>query len=129
MAKLTLGKRPGAFKKTVHIPLCDGGTDEIEFVFKYRTRTEYGKLMDELAAKPSQEDGAATPKEKWSLEKFIGKSVEEDADFILMLAEGWDLSDEFSRESLISLVDMHAGATDAIHKAYATGLREYREKN
>ena len=46
MAKITLGKKPKNFKKTISVQMLDGTTGTGECVFKYRTKKEFGEFID-----------------------------------------------------------------------------------
>lgn len=160
--KIILGKRPGPFKATVMIPIVGAEPAPVQFTFKYRTRKEYAKLIDdtiaeakaqaaaEIAAAQARavEEKAAAEAKKESgdtdgeevvdqkpaaaapnFEQVIGQSVEADADWVLLLAEDWDLAEEFDRESVITLLDMYGGASHAISAAYAGAINQGRTGN
>ena len=47
-SKIRLGQRPKSFNKAVEFQMHDGTKGLIEWVFKYRTRKEYGEFIDQL---------------------------------------------------------------------------------
>ena len=129
--KLTLSKRPESFKKAVKIPLVDGTEADVEFTFKYRTRTEFAKLFDESAeaAKKQESTEQDAPSEPMKLSDYVGKSVEDDAEYIMKIAEGWDLEDDFGSEAVFMLIDMYPGASKRIAEAYADAINGARSGN
>ena len=84
MAKVVLGARPKNFKRTVKFPMLDGTTGQIEMVFKYRTRKEFGEFIDAL-----MEKAGATPSQdgKFSMADLMEKTAESNADYILSVAD------------------------------------------
>jgi hypothetical protein len=156
MAKISLGKRPSSFKLSVDIPVPGGEPDSLEFTFKYRTRVELAQMTDEhsaaskaridalvdrmkapvvVAAEAPAKRGrkaAAEPVEapKSPTEAEFAAAINEGhADYILAAAEAWELSDEFSRENVLQLVDRFPGAAPAISDAYSRALKEGRLGN
>lgn len=158
MAKISLGKRPPSFALTVAIPVHTGGTDELTLTCRYRTRTELAAFQDQhnasakarmdaltqrvTAAREQAEaqakavlaagEAPAEPPAPVSLpteEEFARAIGESHAEYVLGIAEGWDLEDEFGHDSVLQLVDMHPAAAPAIGEAYSRALREGRLGN
>lgn len=103
MAKLKLTPDP-TFKAKVGIPVAGGGIDQVEFVFKHRTRDE--------------------------LDAFLRRANElRDAALILEVASGWELADGFTEENLTKLVQNYIGSPKAIFEKYLDELTRAREKN
>lgn len=127
--KITLNQRPADFKRKVEIPMLDGGeVAEVEFHFKYRTRTEHAKLIDEhaeLVKKKAdiRQDG------DFSFERFVGQSLEDDADMIVQMATGWDLDDAFNKENVVELLNKYGGSGQNITAAYRSAIVEGRLGN
>ena len=48
MAKIKLGARPKTFVHTITVPMPEGGTAQVQMVYKYRTRSEFGAFGDNL---------------------------------------------------------------------------------
>jgi hypothetical protein len=98
-AKIVLGTRPKNFKKAVTFPMLDGTEGSIEVLFKYRTRKEFGAFIDELVeaakvkAPPRPSDGEAPA---FSMADLMERTAGSNADYILQVAEGWNLDVEFS---------------------------------
>ena len=125
MAKIALGKRPKNFKHNITVPLLDGTTGSMEIVFIYRTRTEFGQmidsLMDDAGVKPAGEDEES---QKLSLAQAMERTKETNADYILKVAEGWNLESEFNRENVAQLCDEIPAAAMAIMNSYRTAITE-----
>lgn len=130
MAKIVLGKTPKNFTHDVSFPLLNGETGAIQFKFKYRTTTEYGKFIDDWQAK-SQETNAASAKrlaeaaqqlEKdgadvasvFGTEQVLVATVQSKQSFILAIADGWNLDVEFTPETVLQLADEFPQAANAV---------------
>ena len=136
MAKITLGKKPKNFKKTISVQMLDGTTGTVECVFKYRTKKEYGEFIDGITeAARAAEKAKETPKAEdaeakhFSLSEYLDNSVDAGADYILQILEGWNLDVELSKQSLEDLGNEFPGATAAIIDTYRTAVLEGRLGN
>lgn len=133
MAKIVLGKRPEHFNLPVTINLLEGGTATINLKAKTRSRTEFSALQDEVAeaargrveAAKADTEGDKTP--KWS--DLVGRSIDADAGFIVKLADGWDLDDDFTKENVMQLIDTFGGAAQKIVDGYQAAIVEGRLGN
>lgn len=127
-AKIKLGNRPKNFKRTVEFPLIEGGSGKIEMLFKYRTRSEFGALIDELVG--GAEEIAVDEETGRLLQKtIIDRSVESNSEYILKIAEGWNLDEEFSAQSIKQLAEEIPGAITAITSAYRDAIVDGRLGN
>lgn len=126
MAKVVLGARPKNFKRTVKFPMLDGTTGQIEVVFKYRTRKEFGEFIDAL-----MEKAGATPSQdgKFSMADLMEKTAESNADYILAVADGWDLEADYSRANVQQLSDEVPAASAAIMDDYREAITTGRLGN
>lgn len=126
MAKIVLGTRPKNFKAKVTFPLLDGTEGVIEMSFRYRTRTEFGALIDAL-----MEDAGAgdQPEAKLSLAEALVKTRDTNADYILKVADGWNLEEKFSVENVAQLCDEFPAAAMAIMNTYRAAITEGRLGN
>lgn len=155
MSKIKLGAAPKNFKKIVEIPLNDGTVAEITMSFIYRTRTQFGALLDEIineSKKATTEipikskvvvvekmDGSKknVPLETTNLDEDIAKTLTSiyaegnaaQVAALLKIADGWDLDDEFNESSLLQLVDEYPNANIAISDAYRVAITEGPIKN
>ena len=125
MAKIKLGQRPKTFKRLVSFPLVDNTTGQIEMVFKYKTRSEFGAFIDELLddAGKDRSDGSVSMKE------LMERTADSNASYILQVAEGWNLDEEFNRANIQQLSDEIPAATAAIMEAYRLAISEGRQGN
>ncbi len=136
MSKVKLGSRPKHFKATIQVPLHEGQAGTIQVSYIYRTRKEFGAFVDELlAAVPKQaaaavaDEAAAAPAGKYSLAADLGKSIDTQADYIMRIADGWDLDEPFNRLSVYTLCDELPGAAVAIIEHYRNAVSEGRLGN
>jgi hypothetical protein len=136
MAKITLGKRPKNFKKTISVQMLDGTTGTVECVFKYRTKKEYGEFIDGIteAARAAEKASETTKAEDaevkpFSLAEYLEKSVDAGSDYILQILDGWNLDVELSKESVEDLANEFPGAAAAIIETYRIAVTEGRLGN
>lgn len=131
MAKIKLGARPKTFTHTISVPMPEGGMAQVQVVFKYRTRSEFGAFVDNLlltagAAAPASQVGEDVA---FSLRAALEKTRDTNADYILQIAEGWNLDEDFNRASVVQMCDELPGAAQAIIEAYRAALTEGRLGN
>lgn len=158
MAKLQLGKTPVNFKCIVKIPLLNGDVADLEMSFKYVTRMDFAKAMDAILEKAIAEDeqydaeiaaakklfdaaeasahendsayvikGYQSPIKKMA--NNLKESNAESVKYILDIADGWDLADEFNKKNVAALIEEHALAAESIGKAYRGAVLEGKAKN
>ena len=130
MAKIILGSRPKNFTRIITVDLPEGGKGSVEMLFKYRTRTEFGEFIDQLldkagvAVKDTSEEAL-----KFSLKEALEKTIEQNADYILQVADGWNLDKDFNRQNVLQLCDELPGAAQAIMDAYREAITTGRLGN
>lgn len=143
--KVVLGKRPKSFKKTITGPMPDGTIGAIELDYVYRTRTEYGTLLDEhqaekraaaeteLAAYMAEVEAAQAAKAEIPMPgnnaARAAKEVESDARLLLKIAQGWDLPDEFGLDAVKQFADEAPGLFLAAVRGYRDAIEEGRLGN
>jgi hypothetical protein len=143
--RVSLGKRPESFTKTITGPMADGTIGAIDVTFRYRTRTEWGALLDSHAKAKAERDeatvsaflaavekaraaGAEIPAAPGA-EKRQAMEVEADARLVLDLATGWDLPDPFTLDSVKQLADEAPGIVTAIISGFREAVNEGRLGN
>lgn len=126
MAKIKLGNRPANFKRTVTFPLLDGSEGAIEVVYKYRTRSEFGKFIDSLFNE-AKEDKPAD--EKFSMAELMNKTRDKNAAYLLDVIEGWNLDEPLTRETAEQLCDELPAAAAEIMEVYRKATVEGRLGN
>ena len=124
MAKFSLASAPKTFKRKVTITLLDDSTADIELTFKYKTRTEYAKLLDEVM-KQDKVDESKTESAVDIFKRLGAGTVE----FLRKIVEGWDLDDEFNKSNVSELIDKFPAAANEITEAYRIAILEGRTKN
>lgn len=125
MAKIVLGSQPKNFKRIVKIQLLNGETADLEISYKYRTRTQYAELLDKLIGKETPQQNQPNK----TLAQVFKESDQASVAYILDIADGWDLADEFNKKNVAALIDEHAGAGAVIGEEYRIALLEGRTKN
>lgn len=131
MAKIKLGTRPSTFRHTVKVQLHEGQTGEVQMVYRYRTRTEFGAFVDNLIKTAGAPPPASQADEDvaFSLRLALERTRDTNADYILQIAESWNLDEEFSRPNIVQLCDELPGVAIAIIDAYRVALTEGRLGN
>jgi hypothetical protein len=123
MAKLSLASAPKTFKRTINIELLDGSTADVELTFKYKTRSEYAKLLDEVM---KSEDGDAKKETAVDVFARLGEGT---ADFLMKIVDGWDLEDKFTKANVVKLIDSFPAVSNEITEVYRVAILEGRVKN
>ena len=115
MAKIVLGQKPKNFKPfTIKFSMPEGGEGVIQVTFKYRTRTEFGAMMNEMFADAGEEKTEGAP----DFEVLFQKMGDKNADHLLNSIESWNLDFKVDRESLAQLSDEYPAAAVALMAAY-----------
>lgn len=130
-ARITLGKRPDSFKLFVSALLPEGGEGTIEVTYRYRTRSEFGQLLDKRHADAQAADARATA--EGAPEKTAGEmhALMRDAmaDHILEIAMDWNLPEPFDLAHVTQLADEFPGLARAIIDRYRDAIVEGRLGN
>lgn len=135
MAVIKLGARPKHFTAKVTVDLPEGGTGTITLQYVYRTRSEFGKFIDELlsdAGVPAPEPkigDEGTEAIRQSVQQALERTRDTNADYIQKIVAGWDLDEPFGRDSLVQLCDELPGAAMAIIERYRAAVIEGRLGN
>ena len=122
MAKIVLGKRPETITAVVDIPLVSGEKAKVSCQFKYRTRQEFAKFLDENAeAKPD----VGAEGEKITFESLAVKGMASNAARALEFLKGWNLDDiELTQDNLAQLFNEEPAAGAALWGAYRAACTE-----
>ncbi len=128
MAKIILGKRPETFVGLVSFPLLEGGEGTMQVTFKYRTRTEFGKYIDNLRATTSTASQEPVPAAQ-TIEQIMQDGVQNDAENLLEIMQGWSLDQDFNLQNLKVLSDEIPAAAKAIVAAYGDAIHTGRVGN
>lgn len=115
MAKIVLGKKPVNFKPfSVKFPMPDGTEGVIAATFKYRTRSEFGTMLNEIFKDANEEKTDGIP----DFEALFSKMGDKNADHLLACLESWDLGEDLTRANLAQLSDEVPAASAALMAAY-----------
>lgn len=128
MAKIKLGNRPKNFKAKVTFPLLEGGEATVEMSYIYRTRVEFGKFLDEMLSDAGVEV-QADEASKATIAESLAKTRDTNADYILKIADGWDLDIEFTRDAVAQMCDEYPAAAMAVMNQYRSAMTEGRLGN
>lgn len=126
MASIKLGNRPKTFRPvTIKVPLPDGEEGIMQVTYKYRTRTEFGKLIDSIFkdAGENRTDG------NFSMGDLMEKTRDKNAEYLLLCVDAWNLDDPVTMESLRQLSDELPAVAAAIMEQYRTAALEGRLGN
>ncbi|WP_250501972.1 phage tail assembly chaperone [Caballeronia sp. AZ7_KS35] len=126
MPKIKLGQRPQSFKRVVKFKMLDGAEASIEVSYKYRTRTEFGAFIDEIAAAAKAERPEGDDFSVAAIWEKIGSG---NADYIMQAVDGWNLDEEFTRENVQQLADELPAAVIAIIDSYRDAITQGRLGN
>lgn len=127
--KFKLGDRPETFP-LIKVPFkTNRGQDaEIEVVFHYRTREEFGEFIGkhfQMGASefPRTEDGQI------DYQALAKQSTGNDAGYLKAAIKSWDMEDDLSDEVLQKLANLHPAAVVALKAAYGAACNEGRLGN
>jgi hypothetical protein len=137
--KITLGKRPESFERTVTFPMLEGGEGSMTVQLVYRTRSELAKFDDELQdeIKAEAEKETARIKEVIEAGGAFGMSQQEviarqdafNVSYLQRTVKGWGLDIPFDKEALAQLADELPAAVKAIITDYRGAINEGRKGN
>ena len=127
MAKITLGKRPQFIEATISATLPDGTVGSIKARYKYRTRTEFGQMIDQRMAE-ARTEAPAEPAD-FSVANMQRQARDANAAYLLDILDGWDLDEELNVANLERLADELPGAVMAIMEDYRAACCEGRLGN
>lgn len=128
MATVKLGQRPKTFKPViVTFPMPEGGEGSIEITYHYRTRREFGELIDSLREAAGEAEGAG--QEEFSMHALMEKTRDKNAEYLQKCIAGWNLDVAPDIESLRQLCDELPAAASAIMDKYRAAAMEGRLGN
>ena len=126
MAKIKLGVRPETFKPfPVKFTMPDGTEGVITPSYRYRTRKEFGEMLNEAFAEAAK-NGVETDKEKDKIDfqALYSNIGAKNAEHLLKSITAWDLDVELNIESLVELCDTLPAASAALMAAYSSACSE-----
>lgn len=141
MPTIKLGGRPKSFKRVVKFKDLDGQTDlSIEVSYRYRTKKQFGEMLDsqiEIAIKEADAMEAKataalesdTPPKRERIADGYELATSKQVDYLMQIIDGWNLEVEFAREAVQNLCDEYPGAPVAISNMYREVIAEGRTGN
>ncbi len=121
--KIKLGQRPATFKPIpVKFTMPDGEPGVITTTYKYRTRSEFGEILNRLFVTPSGEDRPEG--DKIDFVALINKSREKANAELLDSITAWDLDYPVDAASLAQLSDELPAGSAALLAAYNAACTE-----
>lgn len=126
-AKIKLGAQPASFTRAVNFPMLDGTTGSIECQFKYRTRSQFGALVDEMADNAKTDVADIT--QVGSMERYMQLGSAANARYLLKILDGWGLDQPLTPETANQLADELPAAVGAIVETYRAAIIEGRLGN
>lgn len=125
--KIKLGQRPEAFKAfAVKFTMPDGTEEAIEVTFKYRTRKEFGKMLNEMFANAGRDKPSEGPTD---FELLFAGASSKNAEHLLYSIKSWNLEIPLNKESVEGLCDEYPAAAVALMGAYSGACNEGRLGN
>lgn len=126
MAKIKLGTKPEAFKPIpVKFTMPDGSEGVITATFRYRTRAEFGRLIDEIGGGPAP----TKPDGSMDFVAFYAAITEKNAKHLLDSLSAWDLDEPLTMDNVLALANEVPAACAALSTAYSAACQEGRLGN
>ena len=131
MAKIRLGSRPQHITRTITATMPDGTAGTIEARYRYRTRVEFGELIDArmAEARAAAEAGQPTADRAFSVADQQRQSRDANAAYLLDILDGWNLDEPLTLETAQQLCDEAPGMAQAIIDGYREAVVEGRLGN
>lgn len=126
MAKIILGKRPQVIESVISATLPTGDTGAIKARYVYRTRSEFGAMIDKRMAEAR--NGAEPPAE-FSVADMQCRARDANAAYLLDILAGWDLDEDLNMESATQLCDEAPAMAQALIDGYRLAVTEGRLGN
>ena len=127
MAKIKLGARPETFAPfPVKFTMPDGSEGVINPTYRYRTRKEFGAMLNEMFSAAGEEQTKEGPID---FEKLFAKSGGKNAKHLHSSLFAWDLDEEITIPNLEQFADELPAGAAALMSAYNTACNEGRLGN
>lgn len=120
-----MGRPPEKFSRKVEFKLPDGSDAAIQCDFIYRTRKQFGQLLDEVFSHNRQSD----PDQGRQFETLADQTNKDNAAYLEKILSGWNLDQPLVLKSMEQLADECPAGVKAIMVKYAEVIKEGREGN
>jgi hypothetical protein len=141
MAKIRLGNRPETITFTVKAALPDGTVGQIKATYRYRTREEFGAMIDERLAAARAQDAAAEnayrlmveslppgaevpPRPNTSVGDMQRRACAANADYLDDILVGWDLDEPLTLPNITQLCGELPAMAQALMDSYRAACVE-----
>lgn len=124
--KIKLGARPKTFKRTITVPLLEGGDGSVEVTYKYMTRSEFGSFIDGIFAEANE---APASDGQFKMADLMAKTRDKNAAYLLDVLDGWNLDVPLNRETAEQICDELPAAASEIMEQYRKAIVEGRLGN
>ena len=126
--KMLAGKQP-TFMLPVTVKNLDGIEFALKFTAKAQRKSEWAAVRD-AHRKPGEVDvNEPAEKAEFSFAALVNDGMRQAAEIVAGAVTGWNLEDDFTVDSLVSLEDQIGGSLAAILSAYDAALFSSRLGN
>jgi hypothetical protein len=124
--KIVLGKTPKSFKPfIVSFDTPEGEKAAVEVTYKYRTRAQFGEMLNAMFKDAGQEDAQKEAgADAVDFEVLFQKMGDKNADHLLSSIEAWGLDFEVTRANLVQLANEIPASAAAFMAAYRNACIE-----
>ena len=114
-AKIKLGATPKNFKPfPVSFDMPDGDVGVITPTYKYRTRAQFGEMMNQMFKDAGEEKTEGMP----DFQKLFEKMGDKNADHLLACIDSWDQDFDLTRENLLQMTNEVPASSAALMAKY-----------
>lgn len=131
MPKIKLGQRPAAFAPfPVTFKMPDGTEGVITATFKYRTRKEFGELLNKMMeAVGDDPSDIATMQAALDYARLFGSVSDQNAKQLHESLVAWDIDEPLTDNALRELCDQLPAAAAALMAGYSSACQSGRLGN
>jgi len=126
MSTIKLGVTPKSFKRVVKFDMLDGSIGMIEADFRYRTRDEFGKFIDQMV-----KDSGVAPEqvEGLGMSGLMSRTTDQNGRYLIEILEGWNLPEPLTIDKTRQLANEIPAAAAALMETYRSAIAEGRLGN
>ncbi|MDR0275932.1 MAG: phage tail assembly chaperone [Burkholderiaceae bacterium] len=129
MAKFKFGAPPKTFKRNIKFKTLEGVDENFDVTFRFRTRKEFGVLIDEMSSAARERGAKARDGEELTLAEIMAATTGDNGKYLLKALEGWELESELNEANAERLCNEFPAAAGAIMEAYRVACAEGRLGN
>ena len=118
-----IGSRAPEFHLPVAIKQLGGEEVTIGFTVKALRKTEWAALRDASMGTPQERSADESEIEtKFSFVNLVNGGMSDTADLVMKFADGWELDDPFTHQSLVEMEDQLGGSLALTLQAYDAAI-------